>query len=285
MGRQPKMEDYLFDNLQLFFNFIGVYAELILTNLSSQSLVVCFTGLIIFVFLKYYAQMLKNTSAALKDISKLRVILEKAIGRSSIKTVQERDESQQQLRKNRNDADFIRLIEQTGMINWWEQINLNFTFEIGGNKVYTTTDFINSFFTFEKFIATYASRGVVAAPSVLTGLGIIGTFLGLSIGVGSASAGLASPDISVARNAMSQLLEGAQLAFITSLLGLFFALVMRITFNARSERIRVQVADFNNLLSTVATPRDSGISGLKALNDIKENTQFLSNEIKGFKAK
>lgn len=164
------------------------------------------------------------------------------------------------------------------MLNWWDQINQNFTYEENWHKVYTTTHFINSFLNFDKFITTYTSRGVISAPSVLTGLGIIGTFLGLSIGVGSASGGLASPDISFARNAMSQLLKGAQLAFLTSLAGLFFALVLRLSFTARSERIRVKIEGFNGLLSTVAIPNVSGISGLTALNNIQKNTEgILSN--------
>ena len=99
------------------------------------------------------------------------------------------------------------------MLYFWSQINQSFTYEVNGKKVYTTVDFINSFLNLENFITASTSRGFVAAPLILTGLGIIGTFLGLAIGVGSTSSGLASPYISVARSAMSQLLEGAELAF------------------------------------------------------------------------
>ena len=272
------MDKEILDQLSFFTDLSGVYAQSVFVSVSSELLVFAFTGLITLVFINYYLRMRRDTSRALKTLKKLRGILEEAIGKKTIKTSQDREEAQQHLRKMKDAQAFTKSIEQIGMLNWWEQINQNFTYEVNDNKVYTTTDFINSFLNFDKFITTHTSRGVISAPSVLTGLGIIGTFLGLSIGVGSASAGLASPDISIARNAMSQLLEGAQLAFLTSLAGLFFALVMRLSFTARSERIRVKIEDFNGLLSTVAIPKDSGISGLAALNNIQKNTQGISND-------
>jgi hypothetical protein len=265
------------ENVVYFFDIVSIYVKSIVTSASSETLVFGFTGLITLVFINYYLRMRRDTSRALKLLKKLRVILESATGKKNIKSAQDRDEAQQNLRKTKDEQAFIKSVEKADMFSLWEQINQNFTYEVNGNKVYTTTDFINSFLSFDKFITNYTSRGVISAPSVLTGLGIIGTFLGLSIGVGSASSGLASPDIAIARNAMSQLLEGAQLAFLTSLSGLFFALIMRLSFTARSEKIRIKIEDFNNFLSAVAIPKDSGISGLAALNNIQKNTQGISN--------
>ena len=81
---------------------------------------------------------------------------------------------------------------------------------------------------------------------------------------------------------MSQLLEGAQLAFLTSLSGLFFALILRLSFTSRSERIRLKIEDFNQLLSSVAIPKDAGNSGLGALIAIQKNTDNLSGGGMGF---
>ena len=267
----------LLSQVSFIVDMTGSYTHLIITSMSNQMLVFGFMGLIILVFAKYYFRMLKDTSNSLNTLKQLQAILEKATGKKDIKTATDRTEAQKMLRKMKNEASFISSVEKANMINWWEQINQNFTYEVGGDKIYTTTDFINSFLNFDNFITSSTSRGVLSAPSVLTGLGIIGTFLGLTIGVGSASAGLASPDISIARNAMSQLLEGAQLAFLTSLAGLSFALFMRLSFTSKSEKIRLKIEKFNKLLSTVAIPKDSGISGLAALNKIQENTQDLSN--------
>ncbi|MEX0451801.1 anti-phage ZorAB system protein ZorA [Spiribacter sp. 218] len=59
-----------------------------------------------------------------------------------------------------------------------------------------------------------------AMPNLLTGTGILGTFIGLVIGIGQASGGLASDDVRQAQEALSALLGGAALAFMTSIAGL-----------------------------------------------------------------
>ena len=276
------MEKEIFAQLSFFAEVMGSYLQRVVTSISSETLVFTFTGFITLVFINYFVRMLRDTSRALKTLQTLREILEKAIGKKMVVTAKDREEAQIKLREMIKDPSFLKSVEESQMLNWWEQIRQNFTYEISGNQVYTTTDFINTFLSFEKFTTAFTSRSVISAPSILTGLGIIGTFLGLSIGVGSASSGLASPDISVARNAMSQLLEGAQLAFLTSLSGLFFALIIRLSFTSRSEQIRLKIEDFNQLLSTVAIPRDAGNSGLGALTAIQKNTDNLSGGGMGF---
>ena len=276
------MEKEIFSQLSFFAEVMGSYLQRVVTSISSETLVFAFTGFITLVFVNYFVRMLRNTSSALKTLQTLREILEKAIGKKTVVTAKDREEAQIKLREMIKDPSFLKSVEESQMLNWWEQISQNFTYELNGNKVYTTTDFINTFLSFDKFITAFTSRSVISAPSILTGLGIIGTFLGLSIGVGSASSGLASPDISVARNAMSQLLEGAQLAFLTSLSGLFFALIIRLSFTSRSEQIRLKIEDFNQLLSSVAIPKDAGNSGLGALIAIQKNTDNLSGGGMGF---
>ncbi len=59
-----------------------------------------------------------------------------------------------------------------------------------------------------------------SVPNLLTGLGILGTFIGLAAGVGSASSGLSSNDPLVITESLQSLLGGASLAFITSIAGL-----------------------------------------------------------------
>jgi hypothetical protein len=62
-------------------------------------------------------------------------------------------------------------------------------------------------------------------PNQLVGLGILGTFLGLAAGVGLASGKLDSADPKEIQEALSQLLNGASLAFMTSIFGLGLSLV------------------------------------------------------------
>ena len=64
-----------------------------------------------------------------------------------------------------------------------------------------------------------------AIPNLLTGAGILGTFIGLVAGIYLASGNLASDDIVQAKQAMQELLNGASLAFITSIVGLFSSIL------------------------------------------------------------
>ena len=59
-----------------------------------------------------------------------------------------------------------------------------------------------------------------SVPNLLTGLGILGTFIGLAFGVGAASAGLSSSDPGEITSSLQQLLDGASLAFLTSIIGI-----------------------------------------------------------------
>ncbi|WP_295883932.1 hypothetical protein [uncultured Thiohalocapsa sp.] len=67
-----------------------------------------------------------------------------------------------------------------------------------------------------------------AMPNLLTGAGILGTFVGLVAGIYLASGGLASDDIDQAKQAMQTLLNGASLAFITSIVGLVSSIAFSI---------------------------------------------------------
>lgn len=67
-----------------------------------------------------------------------------------------------------------------------------------------------------------------AIPNLLTGAGILGTFIGLVAGIYLASHGLASDDINEAKSAMQALLNGASLAFITSIVGLLSSIIFSI---------------------------------------------------------
>lgn len=59
-----------------------------------------------------------------------------------------------------------------------------------------------------------------ALPNILTGIGIVGTFIGLVAGIYIASPGLSADNIDEAKEALNVLLSGASLAFLTSIAGL-----------------------------------------------------------------
>ena len=85
-------------------------------------------------------------------------------------------------------------------------------------------------------VAAYLNESTIIAPRVslafyqsmpnlLTGFGILGTFIGLSAGVGAASGGLSSGSPTDMTEALTDLLDGASLAFLTSIAGIFLSIV------------------------------------------------------------
>ncbi|WP_143339573.1 anti-phage ZorAB system protein ZorA [Desulfovibrio legallii] len=78
-------------------------------------------------------------------------------------------------------------------------------------------------------LPNYNASSYTATPNYLTGLGILGTFLGLAGGIYLASAGLSggfdAENTDKLRTALNQLLSGAGLAFTTSVVGLICSLI------------------------------------------------------------
>ena len=70
-----------------------------------------------------------------------------------------------------------------------------------------------------------AYRFYESVPNLLTGFGILGTFIGLAAGVGAAGAGLASGDPERITASLQRLLAGASLAFVTSIVGILSSMV------------------------------------------------------------
>ena len=238
----------------------------------SDLLVIIFTLFIAGVYFRNLFKMRRMTSVGLEMLRKLHALIRTAAGTGKIASLQELVLAQKCFVSTMKDREFLRRVEREDLIAEWKKIELNLTYEVGGDTIYSSMGFMDSFFNFDHFMNSIVARSVLLAPSVLTGLGIIGTFLGLALGVGSAASGLASPDITVAREAMSNLLSGAQLAFISSLAGLFFALLLRLSFAKRSEKIRLALEDLKYFFSSIAIPRDAGISGLGHLVKIAKNT-------------
>ncbi len=78
-----------------------------------------------------------------------------------------------------------------------------------------------------------------SVPNLLTGLGILGTFLGLAGGVGSASSGLSSGTPSQITASLEQLLAGASLAFMTSIAGIACSILFVPVERVTSRRLQI----------------------------------------------
>ena len=92
----------------------------------------------------------------------------------------------------------------------------------GKHEIYSTEE-ASSYFNFENITAKIDIPFWQNLGGVFTGIGILGTFLGLTIGLKDID--INTSDISQLKAGIGQLLDGIGLAFITSLVGIFAAIV------------------------------------------------------------
>ncbi|WP_166422952.1 hypothetical protein [Paraglaciecola sp. 20A4] len=95
-------------------------------------------------------------------------------------------------------------------------------------------------------------------PNILTGMGILGTFVGLVAGIYIAAPGLSADDIGKAKEALNILLSGASLAFLTSIAGLISSI-----FFSRAEKNKIH--NFDKLCQ-------------KFVSEIDERVEYFSAE-------
>lgn len=78
-------------------------------------------------------------------------------------------------------------------------------------------------------------------PNLLTGAGILGTFIGLAGGVGAASAGLSSGNPGEITASLQRLLDGASLAFLTSIVGISCSMLFVIVERVASRQLHLSL--------------------------------------------
>lgn len=87
-------------------------------------------------------------------------------------------------------------------------------------------------------------------PGTLTGLGILGTFLGLSMGLSAFS----GENILTISDSMGPLLEGMKVAFHTSVYGIFFSLVFSFIYKAIMVNAYTAMEKFQNAFRQYVVP-------------------------------
>lgn len=87
-------------------------------------------------------------------------------------------------------------------------------------------------------------------PGTLTGLGILGTFLGLTMGLSTFS----GEDIITISDSMGPLLEGMKVAFHTSVYGIFFSLVFSFIYKAIMADAYMKMENFQNAFRQFVMP-------------------------------
>ena len=119
-----------------------------------------------------------------------------------------------------------------------------------------------------------------AVSGTLTGLGILGTFLGLSMGLGAFDGN----DIYTISDNVGPLLEGMKVAFHTSVYGIFFSLVFNFVYRSLMAGAYDVLSGFQTIYGQCVAPTVSGADeNTKAMliyqanmsNSMKQMTELL----------
>lgn len=122
------------------------------------------------------------------------------------------------------------ILERSRLRHSWQEFTETLLFpgiEINDDEnVIYNTHTADTYFSRDKVVNPLVNmRFYSSVPNMLTGLGILGTFVGLVCGIYLSTGGLASTEIEQAREALQTLLDGAAFAFTTSIVGLFTSIV------------------------------------------------------------
>ncbi len=148
---------------------------------------------------------------------------------------------------------------------------------------------VNSLFNMENIVESQINvRLMTSVPNMLTGLGLLFTFVGLVIGIAGASSGLSSADSEAARQSLYPLLSGASIAFTTSIVGIICSMAFNIFEKNRFFQLEREVKKFSDYLAThiefidsdkLAAMQLEAIEGqTKALNDFQVDQQRITDE-------
>lgn len=144
-------------------------------------------------------------------------------------------------------------------------------------KIYNTVD-AHQFFNFSSLVKTTIDiRYYNAIPGILTGLGLLGTFLGITFGL-SGIAHIQGATTQELKNGIFGLLSGAQLAFSTSVWGIFLSLL----FNTLDKNLIGKLGDKTRELQSQIDSLFTKTGAEAILVDTLHQSKAQTEELKKF---
>lgn len=183
-------------------------------------------------------------------------------------------------------AEFYELEEtiaqSPAMTNPWREFNESLLL-VGEHHIIDREVIVNTrrpqqFFSDQTIIRPHLDvRYFNSVPNKLTGLGILGTFLGLVAGIYLASSGIGSNNIDEAKEALSHLLDGASLAFLTSIAGLITSMVFSWREKKMSHTLKGLLNQWNDLLEQRLEFVSSERLNTEILKESRSQSQALNS--------
>lgn len=146
--------------------------------------------------------------------------------------------------KARNDENIVDSIKSSSLSILWDEYEKTLVHNIDGQK--KTNIPSSEFFSISKITRrnNLNLRIVDAASGTLVGLGLLGTFLGLTLGVRNFD----TANVQNIQSSIQSLLDGMSTAFLTSLLGMGFSIIYTLIEKRNRNRLLGSITDFTDRL-------------------------------------
>ncbi|MBR2216066.1 MAG: anti-phage defense ZorAB system ZorA [Selenomonadaceae bacterium] len=146
--------------------------------------------------------------------------------------------------------------------------------ETGEQSVYSVAE-AAYYFSFARFTENLNIGFWQAYGGTFTGLGILGTFVGLTLGLAGIDMG--SSDIEVLKEGISGLLSGVQSAFVTSLMGIGVALVYNFYHHRHISLFKTNVQSFTTEIERLFPRRTAEQWLAQQYAEAQDQTKTLKN--------
>lgn len=179
------------------------------------------------------------------------------------------EQSEQGVALQANIKNQIRELKDKVIKNNWFQFEQYLISNPTKTKIYTTLD--SKYFFNSQTIYPWLSnnRFIVSVPSILVAIGVLGTFVGLVIGLKGLD--IDTNDTAVLKTGINQLIGSASIAFTTSVWGVFLSLLAGVFERVLERKAHTSVGKLN-LQLTQMFPMISNEQSLLHIEDYSEQS-------------
>ncbi|WP_244506121.1 anti-phage ZorAB system protein ZorA [Microbulbifer marinus] len=115
------------------------------------------------------------------------------------------------------------------------------------------------------------NRLLAAVPGFLTAIGVIGTFAGLTMGLGALDIDTTTTDVDELRNGIFGMIGGAKIAFMTSVWGVFTSVLFNLYEKLLERNIRARISRFQARIDNLF-PRITAEQSLSNIEDFSRQS-------------
>lgn len=188
--------------------------------------------------------------------------------KNTIKLLSEQDDQGVALKANLKEQ--IDALKDRVFKNQWFNFEQHLVSNSEKTKLFTTLDSKYFFNTQNLYPWLSNNRFIVSVPSILVAIGVLGTFVGLVIGLKGLD--IDTNDTAVLKQGINQLIGSASIAFTTSVWGVFLSLVAGVVERGLERRAHTSVDKLNVQLARMF-PVVSNEQSLLHIEDYSEQSK------------